>query len=1039
LALEIGACLYDRYRIERVLGRGGFGAVYLALDERLGVPCAVKENLILSSETERQFRREATLLATLRHPNLPRVTNHFITGGCQYLVMDYIEGEDLKERLRREGQIAEADAVQWALQVCEALTYLHTRNPPVIHRDIKPANIKLNASGEAILVDFGLAKAGGAAQQTTTSAMGLTPGFAPPEQYGTGGTDACTDEYALAATLYCLLTGEPPADSMERLLGNAKLVPLTDLRPDVSLAVAAAVTQALEIQPDARPASVANFAAALKGETAPPPLPSAEVEARAQAEPIETIAPPPIASQPARRWPRLLPAAGIGAALILALGAVWAGRGLFAPGSPASSPVPAAALVTDLAPIASFTAAAPTATATVATPTSSATATSAPTETSTAAPTETATALPTVTSTPPPTPTPTLAVISSANASQLTLRRHLGRGRLLSVQWSSDGRYLGARTTLGGTIFNGEDLAVVTETANFLGFGPAPDLAAVGGAKKIDVLDLASGIISETIEIGALYADAVAFSPDGQHLLIVGSDEALVLMDLSNSVQQNLTANNGLNPPRPIQAVFSPDGQYIVSNRGVWEAATGILLWTGLKSVFAVSPDSQMAADDGSIRLLRTGVKVREVNLARYYPAKVNIQYEEYVVDGLAFTGDSAGLIVFAERGLSDARGDRTPVSVLRWPVAGGGPPELLIKELPNLDVSPLYRNLMYGYYSWYGSALSNGFGLEPSGTRFYSKSRDGVLRLWDFARGQVTATGPAYATGQYPVMHPDGQTVAMPNANGIELIDLASGQVVKVLRSLAKPETIMGMAYLGQNLLIEQPGTYIEKVGTPLELILVDIQNDRPLLHFQNTEAGMWGTAAMLFTSPDGRWFSLGHTVYDAAGQFVRSFQVSSTDARSWSPEKPDPVFSPHGEMITGAGQLVRFYDVTTGQPTTSLSTRGGHTVGKLAFTPDGARLVSARGDVWDVPGKKSLATFKGGATYVAISPDGKVIAGDDGLLWDAETGQTIGQFQSLISPSQSSTGMLTFTPDGRQLLTWDRLTDAVRVWEVNTLPVNP
>jgi len=175
LALEIGACLYDRYRIERVLGRGGFGAVYLALDERLGVPCAVKENLILSSETERQFRREATLLATLRHPNLPRVTNHFITGGCQYLVMDYIEGEDLKERLRREGQIAEADAVQWALQVCEALTYLHTRNPPVIHRDIKPANIKLNASGEAILVDFGLAKAGGAAQQTTTSAMGLTP------------------------------------------------------------------------------------------------------------------------------------------------------------------------------------------------------------------------------------------------------------------------------------------------------------------------------------------------------------------------------------------------------------------------------------------------------------------------------------------------------------------------------------------------------------------------------------------------------------------------------------------------------------------------------------------------------------------------------------------------------------------------------------------------------------------------------------------------------------------------------------------------
>src|SRR5512137_271118 len=102
MSLEPGALLSGRYRIEQVLGRGGFGAVYLATDERLGMACAVKENINFSPETERQFRREATLLAGLRHPNLPRVTNHFILGGQQYLVMDFVEGEDLKERLARE-------------------------------------------------------------------------------------------------------------------------------------------------------------------------------------------------------------------------------------------------------------------------------------------------------------------------------------------------------------------------------------------------------------------------------------------------------------------------------------------------------------------------------------------------------------------------------------------------------------------------------------------------------------------------------------------------------------------------------------------------------------------------------------------------------------------------------------------------------------------------------------------------------------------------------------------------------------------------
>jgi eukaryotic-like serine/threonine-protein kinase len=266
MPLESGFLLSERYCIENVLGHGGMGAVYLATDQSLGIQCAVKENLNLSPDSERQFRREASLLASLRHPNLPRVTNHFILGGQQYLVMDYVEGEDLKERLAREHPLSEAQVVRWIIQICDALVYLHGHQPPIIHRDIKPANIKLTAGGEAMLVDFGIAKATGSGQKTTTGAVALTPGFAPPEQYGMGHTDGRTDEYALGATLYALLTGHMPPDSMERLLGNIPLAPPDELRPDLSPAVSAAVMRALEVRPDDRFPTVADFKAALLGE-----------------------------------------------------------------------------------------------------------------------------------------------------------------------------------------------------------------------------------------------------------------------------------------------------------------------------------------------------------------------------------------------------------------------------------------------------------------------------------------------------------------------------------------------------------------------------------------------------------------------------------------------------------------------------------------------------------------------------------------------------------------------------------------------------
>jgi len=277
MSLESGTLLGGRYRIERVLGQGGMGAVYLAIDENLGTSVAVKENLNASPESERQFKREATLLATLRHSNLPRVTDHFVLSGQQYLVMDFVEGEDLRERLASGGAVPLDDVIRWSAQICDALTYLHARTPPVIHRDIKPGNIRLAPGDQAILVDFGIAKASGGDSKTTTAAIALTPGYAPPEQYGMGRTDGRSDLYALAATLYATLTGRTPPDSMERLLNNAELPRPEVFCPGLPQHVSDALMRGLALKPAERFADARTFKLALQGQ-----IPSEPVAASAQ-------------------------------------------------------------------------------------------------------------------------------------------------------------------------------------------------------------------------------------------------------------------------------------------------------------------------------------------------------------------------------------------------------------------------------------------------------------------------------------------------------------------------------------------------------------------------------------------------------------------------------------------------------------------------------------------------------------------------------------------------------------------------------------
>lgn len=293
--LETGKVLRGRYSIRELVGQGGMGAVYRADDLRLsGRVCAVKEVLPVLSESStskeeleqiaEQFRVEASTLARLDHPNLPKVSDYFSVGGREYLVMDFVDGRDLQEILqevqRRGERLLEAQVLLYATQLLDALEYMHSQDPPVVHRDIKPSNIKVTPRGTAKLVDFGLVKVLQTNDsRTVTVVQGRgTVAYTPLEQYGgdTGFTDSRSDIYSLAATLYHLLCSEPPADAKERFLRPGLLTPMRQLNPDVSPRVERAIFRALSMHPNERPSTAREFRDLLLGSEvhAYPPSPS---------------------------------------------------------------------------------------------------------------------------------------------------------------------------------------------------------------------------------------------------------------------------------------------------------------------------------------------------------------------------------------------------------------------------------------------------------------------------------------------------------------------------------------------------------------------------------------------------------------------------------------------------------------------------------------------------------------------------------------------------------------------------------------------
>lgn len=257
--LNADTILEGRYIIVKTLGRGGMGAVYMALDSRLNnMPIAIKEmstNAVGAGNLQAAigaFKKEASMLTALKHPALPIIRDFFAKGEDRwFLVMDFIEGQTLKLEILKRGVIPEAEVTDWAFQLCDILNFLHKRNPPIIFRDLKPDNIMLTPEGQIKLIDFGIARHFQQGNISDTIAYGSS-GFAPPEQYGKNQTDIRSDIYALGATIHYLLTGKDPAK-------NPFMFEPPSKHATVSTRMEKAILKALEMTPDNRPQNIDEF------------------------------------------------------------------------------------------------------------------------------------------------------------------------------------------------------------------------------------------------------------------------------------------------------------------------------------------------------------------------------------------------------------------------------------------------------------------------------------------------------------------------------------------------------------------------------------------------------------------------------------------------------------------------------------------------------------------------------------------------------------------------------------------------------------
>lgn len=958
MALSQGSILSNRYTIEAILGQGGFGVVYKAYDQSLEIPCAIKENLNVSAQAERQFKREAALLATLRHPHLPRVTNHFLLDNKQYLVMDYIEGEDLKLRLERQGRLSESEVLTWLGQVGNALSYLHGLPTPVIHRDIKPANIKITPAGQAILVDFGIAKVGTSNERTATGALGLTPGFAPPEQYNFGGTDSRTDIYALGATYYNLLTGLIPPESLERLMDQARLEPPSKHRADLSPQVNAAILKALEVNAAHRFKTVAEFQQALQT----PAFRYAPVKSTTtrQARAAATAR-----LGPRGRSPLLLVVGCLGLLGILTAAGLLAAVDVLRGG-------PLATMLTGLAPTPVMVVQAVSTLPDLLSPTLGPTASLTPT----------ATVTPTVTL--PPTATPMPAPIQAEAAAGWRLFDHWQQPESAApLALSPDGQnvvFLRDSEIIICQLYRGdcdsppairnafpnpdflsvafiEDTLLLQRSQEVIQVKPTDGsvirrFALAGGplrlsedrryfvlpAKRLEVYEFDScrEHCQLLMTVGEL-DQPFALSPDSRFIAVAVESG----IDLWSLEKRQLIARLQGHGERDGSLSFTPDSRFVVSAAGdIWDTETLKLsgYFDSATDVIAINLDGQLVAGrDGDLWNLQTGERLASL------PDSESVQQLFFTPDGL-----------FLVRQLSTGEIQLWTPDPASVPVPTTLPP-------PASQPKELITTLNV-------SRLSNYEAFTP-----------------------ISARGLALSAA--------GRQLATWFGNTVQVLDLPSRTVIA---QLAVDGTVVDADFLGQQ--------FVLILTTRGQVERWDLSRQKLMQRYPLTATELAG-------SPAGDVFAISADTIQLID--VRSGQMKYQLAK---PNGPNSfLFLPDGkQLLVATGAAVAAWEVETGKAGQRYQGHGQTTQG-LALSPDANWLASTSGDIWNVASGEKLATLDLKTDALAFNQDGQLLIGGDGSLWDVRQAQYIGRIQlaaSQLVPTLDGLGLLVLSKQSITLL---------------------